>query len=369
MNPVFILFSLLLTMPLYALAQGPPIQFALPGSSTVTLKPDLDAATLNEGYGKLPFTVRNNSPIAIDVLPYYRGVVTLMTTNDLGQPVTIEYYRNPSPIPVSAVGSFPIPIRLKPAESRTFDAGFSMDTMAFVASKKRKTFGEVSVQSTDDDRSFVVRSDSFVVPDKLTKPPWKDLGKQTYLAITVDATKSYRSGEVLLFPIKIKNTTSQSLIVNSEDASFLRNEADRKSGPEYWEPNLWELFEGPNPTDHFCDVTLLKPGETVEAGHRTYMYIPNDPNKWKEGDTRIIGVAGRIPGTNKAFESYSAPFQLPKYPYGQPPDLDRSANELPLIVKVQLATHPHRRTTSGYLGLASQPAAAIPLRGGGSGLV
>jgi len=71
----------------------------------------------------------------------------------------------------------------------------------------------------------------------------------------------------------------------------------------------------PDPNEHSSELTLLGPGESVEAGGRSYITMWNDlPYEWKKGDPLIVGVAGRIPATNKVFESYSGPFGFPAEP-------------------------------------------------------
>ena len=199
-----------------------------------------------------------------------------------------------------------------------------MATMAFVLCKDKKIFGNIPGRTLQANRLFDARSDQFAIPPELAKPPWDDLGEQSYLQITADSKKpeihyfgSKKSPEgsqywaFVMFSIKITNTTEQSLLVNAIHVSFCRVEGNRKSPPDLWElVGDMKIVSRPNK-----DLTLLKPGESVKAGGRSYITMWNNlPDEWKKGDTLVVGVAGRIPDTNKVFECYSEPFGFPEIP-------------------------------------------------------
>jgi hypothetical protein len=291
----------------------------------LSLTPDFAKATLNEGYGKIPFTVKSDSTDDIVFMPDWYGVVRLMTTDDSGNAVSIEDFRDPHRIRMHS-GPRPHPVVLKPGQTGTYDSHFSMETLAFVAAKNKKIFGEIPGHTTHTNQSFDAHSASFPIPPELAKPPWNDIGMQNFLAVTVDSTKpdfqisgSKKSPEpgsqswaFLTFPIKITNTTTQPLLVNSARVTFFKGKQNRKSVPD-----LWELVMGmkpvPGPNEYSSELTLLKPGESVEAGGYITMWN-NLPDEWKKGEPLFVGVAGRIPDTNKVFESYSAPFGFPAEP-------------------------------------------------------
>jgi len=212
----------------------PQVSEPLAYKQYLSVTPDLKNATVNEGRGKLPFIVKNNFTQGVSFVKNWY-VVNLMTEDNAGNKVTIEDFRDMNRIHMS--GGMFTPIVLKPGESGTYDSQFSMETMAFVDSKHKKIFGAFKSSVPNSTIVFMSCSDPFSIPSALTKPPWDDLGKQSYLSVTVDSAKPYdpeavashsaipgRWGRFIAFPIKITNVVAQSFIVNSVHISFCGGE-------------------------------------------------------------------------------------------------------------------------------------------------
>jgi hypothetical protein len=67
---------------------------------------------------------------------------------------------------------------------------------------------------------------------------------------------------------------------------------------------------------------VLKPGDSIstEASERDYITLRVLENQgYKLGDKMVAIVGGRILNTNQIFQCYSAPFELPPIPKGEPP--------------------------------------------------
>jgi hypothetical protein len=295
----------------------------------LSLEPDFHSAALNEGRGTLTFNFQNNSPDEIEFVSDYHYAVQLMTVDDSGNKVSIEDFVHGSTFDPN-MWSHQVICALKPGVRETYVANFSMDTLAAVARRNKKIFGEITGHNTRSNQTFDACSTSFVIPPELTKPPWDDLGTQKYLSVTVDSSnpsipdprgddKSTIPGidywGFLMFPIKITNVTARPYIVNSVHISFCRADKAGKAGPD-----LWELVRGLKPVpewdEHGDPEPILKPGESTMAGGRSYITLWNDPDEigWKTGDLMVVAVGGRIAGTNKVFECYSAPFKFPAIP-------------------------------------------------------
>jgi hypothetical protein len=288
--------------------------------SPVTLDADLQNGTLTQGgWGMVPFVLKNTSTNEISFVASWTPVL-LTTTNSSGKPVTLDELKNPDIPPIlSNDGIRPRPQNLKSGESVKLQASFSMDTLAYAARKGRKVFGQLPVMIIGTDWMYMAQSNPVNIPPELTEPPWEDEGKEPYLTVTVDESMRRLSSPVqgngsrLYFRVNIKNTSSQTCVVNSEHVSFLKSETDREDAP-----NLWDTFAGikpiPGPSDpRFPGTTVLKPGDSVHEGQESYItvWINTPATHWHAGDTVVAAVAGRIEGTNKGFESYSAPFKFP----------------------------------------------------------
>ncbi|MGB8355231.1 MAG: hypothetical protein WCD79_15135 [Chthoniobacteraceae bacterium] len=270
----------------------------------LSLIPDLAKATLNEGYGKIPFIVKNNSDEDVVFIEQWRLTVSLLTVNDAGHEVPIEDFKNPFG-PHWHSGGGPVQIVLKPGESKTYDSPFSMDTFAFVAGKNKKIFGKISGHTAHTNRAFVSRSEPFAIPPELARPPWTDLGKQDYFSVTIDPTKPevIKGYLFIILPITITNTTAQTYIAASERVSFYVVHAGSKNQL----PDLWETIKATKP--------VLKPGDSTHAGGRSYFRMEELVEQgYHPGDKIIVVVGGKIPDTNKVFECYSAPFDLTPLP-------------------------------------------------------
>ena len=109
----------------------------------LSLTPELARATMAYGYGTIPFILRNDSTEEIEFLQDWHNFVEMMTTNNSGEKVTLLDFQDPGGVRISE-GPEPSPIRLKPATSGTYVAEFSMDTLAYAASKGKKIFGELA---------------------------------------------------------------------------------------------------------------------------------------------------------------------------------------------------------------------------------
>jgi hypothetical protein len=285
----------------------------------VTLQADLQNGTLSQGgWGMVPFVLKNTSTNEILFMTSWTPVL-LTTTNSAGKPVTLDELQNPNAPPVfSYEGIDPRPQNLNPGESVKLQASFSMNTLAYAAGKGRKVFGLLPVTIIGTDWMYMAQSRPFDIRPELTKPPWEDEGKEPYLTVTVEEAKrrlsSPRGNESrLYYRVNIENTSSQTCVVNWEHVSFVKSETDPMDSN-----SLWETFEGvkpvPSPSDtRFPGRTVLKPGESVHEGQYSYIDVRvNTPDThWHAGDTVVARVTGRIEGTNKAFESYSAPFKFP----------------------------------------------------------
>jgi hypothetical protein len=289
----------------------------------LSVTPDLDKATLDEGRVTIPFLVKNTS--SYDVV-LENGSIQLMTLTEAGSNVDIEEYRSESSL-YGFGGPKMVMVTLKGGMTRTLEGRCAMETLAFVAAKNQKVFAELDGRVAIFNQLFRSESNPFTIPPELTKPPWVDLGKQNYLLVTVDGAKPsiQTSGGgsrrcaipginywgYLMFPIKITNVTTQTFIVNSVHVSFCKAN-DSKAGPDLWEL-VRDLKPGPEPDEWADKESILKPGASIMAGGRSYIILWNNPAEigWKEGDQMVVAVGGRIPNTNKVFESYSAPFCFP----------------------------------------------------------
>jgi hypothetical protein len=276
----------------------------------LTIAPVLALATLDNGYGMIPFSVRNNYTTDLVVSHF----VDLMTSADSGEKISIEKFRRGPFLPSS--GPKPVTILLKPGETGTFGGTYSMETLAFLVGKDKEIFGRVSGHVAGEDQEFQSYSDAFPVPRNLATPPWLDLGERNYFTVIADTTKIginphrldrgiWLMGSISV-PISVKNTAGQAYIAGVESVSFYidRNDGKRAS------PSPWETIKTAQP--------ILKPGESAAGGGEMDLDWLQSQN-YKAGDKLVAAVGGRIPDTNQIFESYSAPFELPPLPKDKPP--------------------------------------------------
>jgi hypothetical protein len=199
----------------------------------------------------------------------------------------------------------------------------------------REVFGVISGYIANPNKTFISYSAPFLVPPALTMTPWNDLGAQTYLSITPDLTKfrfdggnfktttaelqradpayadSIKNGwtEDLLIPFSVKNTSSQDLVVAIDGIGYyiVREQKAKDAMMQRWG---WHFLKISKP--------ILKPGESI-SGESQWKLSGLEGKGYEPGDKLIAVVGGRLPGTNNIFECYSAPFELPSLPKGEPP--------------------------------------------------
>ena len=273
--------------------------------SPLTLTPVFSGTTLDYGYGKIPFSVKNNSNQNLLVVDKWDHVVDLMTSDDSGQNIPIENYRRGPDLLGNGRG---LPGKtavriLKPGETGTFDSLFSMETLDYVAKKGKKIFGGVTGFVAGTNRQFQYYSDAFAVPANLTKPPWVDLGTRSYFSVVPDPVKiEFYNGD-LLIPVTITNTTSQPFLADLESVRFFLV----RNGPGADKPSPWHTMKDAN--------TILQPGGSVQPWERPHINLAYvESEGYEQGDRVIAGVGGRVPNTNEVFECYSAPFEFPPFP-------------------------------------------------------
>lgn len=130
----------------------------------LTVTPNLAGATVKDGQGKIPFTVKNNLTEDVLLSVDWYMAVRLSTLDTAGKVVSLEDFRNPHRIHISGPGAQPVV--LKAATTGTYYASFSVDTMEFVASKNKKIFAEVPGRTVTTKQWFDVCTDPFTFPAK-----------------------------------------------------------------------------------------------------------------------------------------------------------------------------------------------------------
>jgi hypothetical protein len=157
----------------------------------LVLIPNLDKASMNGDYVKIPFTLMNNSSRNVKLEFIGSTLDGLAVVDQRTKRITfIENLISSKSFRVG--GGAIVDIILKPGEgSSIFEIEPTVETLAFV--KGRKIFGEISggIESGGKLSSFTSYSAPFLVPPALTTLPFNDLGTQTYLSITPDLTKIY----------------------------------------------------------------------------------------------------------------------------------------------------------------------------------
>jgi hypothetical protein len=278
--------------------------------TSLILTPLLQAATLDSGYGSIPFSVKNNYTKAVSIVSF----VKLMTTTDSGDKVPIEDFRKGVPM---GGGLELRPVILQPSQTGTFDSKYSTETLAFLRENNKKMFGELSARAVGtNQRIGPCFSEAFAVPDNLASSPWTDLAEQNYFTVAVDTTKAsvtphkltggvWLRGSVSV-PIWIKNASGQPYIAATHSVSFYITEDDGKRTP----PSAKETMRTTEP--------ILKPGESTAASCDIDLDWLKSQG-YKPGDKLVAAVGGRIPNSNQVFECYSAPFELPPLPKEKPP--------------------------------------------------
>jgi len=140
------------------------------------------------------------------------------------------------------------------------------------------------------------------------------LGSQNYLLITPDLTKTQSAPAV---PFTVKNVSNQDIIVdiNNVVVYLYGNVRFNEARARYAVSRYLKISE-----------PILKPGESIHddwhAVNQTFYALTGyemPRERYKPGDKIIYMIGGRISGTDKIFECYSAPFELPPLPQSKPP--------------------------------------------------
>jgi hypothetical protein len=311
------------------------------GKNYLILTPDLANASLDHERVTIPFTVTNNSDKVIDVMFFAdSGDNTgLAAMDDDGKKRYIDQLGGGGYLRPLGGGR----LILKPGETSSRGSSkYPMYTLGAVTG--RKIFGVIDGYFVGTTKSFTSYSAPFLVPPALTTLPYNDLGAQNYLSVTPDLTKvgftggdfkvtslelqradphyadSIKNGwaQVVWIPITVANTSSQDLIAANDEIRFYI--AGDENGKNTWlRDERWEYLKTSTP--------ILKHGESCGSTGRDYITIQFlEDDGYKPGDKLIAMVGGRIPGTNNIFECYSAPFELPPLPKGEPPTAADNVN-------------------------------------------
>jgi len=270
----------------------------------LSVTPDLKKTSLNDGYVKIPFIVKNITPQDIRVLQYY-NMIRLTTRDDSGKRISLKQLQNPNA--KSLFSGAILQVVLKPGESRTYEAIAPLDALAFAAGKHKKISGEIIAYIAASSQEFESYSDPFPIPAALSTPPWVDLGEQRYFSVDPDLLHmSFPDGIMggaILFPVNIKNVGSGRYVAATNSVSFFLARDAKTRVP----PSLWEVST--------ATVPVLAPGESATSTGRCYITFDYLRSKgYKQGDKIIAATGGRIPSTNQVFECYSEPFELPPLP-------------------------------------------------------
>jgi hypothetical protein len=275
------------------------------GESYLILTPDLAKASLDNGRVTIPFTVTNNSTKDIEFTLPNGEIAGLAKVEEDGKKMFID-----GPWGKGFCNGSERWFTLKPRETNSLGfIGYPMDGLAAVTGKM--VFGVIRGRFVGTTEKFFSYSAPFLVPPELTTLPYNDLGTQASLSITLDLTKVGFTGGTAWIPITVTNTSNQDLIAaNDEIRFYIAGDESKKNA--MLRDERWEYLKTSTP--------ILKPGESCESTDRdciTLSFLEDDG--YKPGDKIIAVVGGRIPGTNNIFECYSAPFELPPLPKGEPP--------------------------------------------------
>lgn len=287
-----------------------PDSASSPEHPNLTLTPLLLSATLNDGFGKLPFVIENKSSTGVMITPYWHAVVRLMTY-DSDEEIPVKEFGPHSPS--SEHGDSP-PILLKPGTTGTFNAFYTIQAIDYLRSVNKRIYGDISGQVVGTNQTFKCSSAPFSPPQILTARPWTDLGEQNYFTVTSDTNNIginphklvlgiWQSGAVNV-PVSIKNTSGQSYVAVALPGIYIERKGKNPS------PSHWAAIKASKP--------ILKPGESIVSGCDIDLdWLESEG--YKAGDKLVAAVDGRVPNTNQVFECYSAPFELPPLPKDKPP--------------------------------------------------
>jgi hypothetical protein len=285
---------------------------ALHGVDYVALRPELAKSVQQDGIVTIPFTLTNTSDK--DVLLGFVGD-GINALAFLTESRTFRYIQNLNDRGNSGMMSGEIyNVVLKPGES-TDHLSISYSSEILAAVKDRKIFGVLNgwAKIAGKLSPFICFSEPFAVPALWTKLPWNDLGVQSYLSLTPDLANAGFSGGHVWIPITMKNTSSQSVIVAIDEVRFFIMGDDREK-KRLLHQERREFLKIATP--------VLKPGESISTNVSGRDYITLkflETEGYKAGDKIVALAGGRILNTNSIFECYSAPFELPPLPKGEPP--------------------------------------------------
>jgi len=282
------------------------------GASYLILTPKFANATLGEGTVTIPFIVKNNSNKDIEIELRDNQIDGLAIVDKDGKKRFIGEVLGSGWGVYSYSGPGPDLVILKPGEiTSRYSCICGIEVLGALTGQK--LFGVISGHIANTEKKFRSYSAPFLIPPALTTLPYNDLGTQSYLSITPDLTKIGFTGGTAWIPLTATNSSGQDAIVVINDVDFYIA-GDESFKQERMQYRRWEYLKASTP--------ILKPGESISSESTGRSYITLSwlyQRGYKPGDKIIAIVGGRIPGTNNIFECYSAPFELPPLPKGQPP--------------------------------------------------
>jgi hypothetical protein len=305
----------------------------------LVLTAEVEKASQEDGYVTIPFTLKNNSDEEVSIEFVGKQIDGLAVVDQTGKIRFIQNLHNSLPGNfIFGTSGSSSRITLKPGETTAkLYSKYSLEVLQDVAG--RKVFGVLIVGISGADGPTTLYSTPFLIPPALTTPPYNDLGAQNFLSVTPDLTQVYFSGGSfplttlesqranpnyadwikngwawsVSIPLTVSNTSSQDVVVVINDVDFYIA-GDESFKQERMQYRRWEYLKASTP--------ILKPGDSISSEPTGRSYITLSwlyRRGYKPGDKIIAMVGGRIPGTNKIFDCYSAPFELPPLPKGQPP--------------------------------------------------
>ena len=292
------------------------------------------ASRKGDGRVVIPFSLKNNSDheVTLHFGAWSGNIDGLAVVNPAGKITFIENIGLKRPQTYGKSGPI-VSYTLKPGESVS-DTYSEYSTEILAKVKGREIFGVLSGYIENEKKRFTSYSAPFVVPSELAELPWIDLGEQHYLSIVPNATESCFGGgdfptttaaaqklnpdypnwvkngwaDYALVPFAVKNNSDQPLAVtiNAISYYFAGDEKDKNATIK---KARWSYLNSSLP--------IIKPGESIPCESQWKLsWLEQDG--YKPGNKIIAVIGGRIAGTNKIFECYSAPFELPPLPKGEP---------------------------------------------------
>jgi hypothetical protein len=311
------------SVPVYPDASG--------GRDHLVLTPNLAGATQDDGRVIIPFYLKNNSDQNAEIACTGYMIDGLAIVDKAGEIRFIQnLYRSGNGHGKSGPS---VRIALRPGEATPyFCSVYSLATLRAVAGQK--IFGVLEGFIENPAHAFISYSAPFVVPPALTSLPWIDLGAENYLSVMPDGANLYFQGgdfpsttvegqradpryadwikngwtQDISIPFTIRNISNQDLVVAVDGIRYYIM-GDEKARNSMMQGGGWYLVK--------MSAPVLKPGESILSNPFWELSSLEDKG-YKPGD-KIVAVAyGRIANTNKIFQCYSAPFELPPLPRSQP---------------------------------------------------